>query len=336
MKKNHWFLGLDGGATTTQCVLYDRTDDRLLMTCGGPIHYAVLENDPEKLRENIEALVNPLLAEVRIRPGDVAGAVFGISGIDEATHKKSIYKMLAGMGYESFYLSNDAYLAIKAECRDWGIAAVNGTGFSVAGIAPNGNNLQIGGHGIMTADKGGSRYLIPAVTGAVYAQLFKNGPETEMTRSLADWLDGKDRSKFYQAVSDAIVRDEKGAVLAISRILYSAANQGDREALRILTESGKDYAAAICCAASILKLPHPIQVVLAGAQFTKCECSRTIDVIAEELEKIGGFHISLISSEPVAGALFWAMEIVGEAPDDELRKSLRERLCTIKTNQQTP
>ena len=332
MKKNRWFLGLDGGATTTQCVLYDRAGDHLLMTCGGPIHYAVLENDPENLRRNIESLVNPLLAEARISPGDVAGAVFGISGIDEATHKRSIYKILADMGYENFYLSNDAYLAIKAECPGWGISAINGTGFSVAGIASDRNYLQIGGHGIMTADKGGSRYLIPAVTGAVYTQLFKNGPETEMTRYLADWLNGKDRSKFYQAVCDALVRDEKGTVLAISQILYTAANHGDREALRILTESGKDYAAAICCTASILKLPHPIQVVLAGAQFTKCECSRTIDVIVEELGKIGGFNVGIISSEPVAGALFWAMEIAGEAPDDNLRKSLRERLCTIKTN----
>ena len=329
MKKNRWFLGLDGGATTTQCVLYDRANDHLLMTCDGPIHYAVLENDPENLQRNIEALVNTLLAEVRIRPSDVAGAVFGISGIDEATHKRSIYKILLGMGYEIFYLSNDAYLVIKAECRDWGISAVNGTGFSVAGIAPNGNYLQIGGHGIMTADKGGSRYLIPAVTGAVYSQLFKNGPETEMTRHLAQWLHGKDRSKFYQAVSDALVRDEKGTVLSISRILYEAANQEDGEALRILTESGKDYAAAICRTASILKLPYPIQVVLAGAQFTKCECSRTVDVIVEELEKIGGFNVGIISSEPVAGALFWAMEIAGEAPDDDLRQSLKERLRAL-------
>ena len=327
--RNRWYLGLDGGATASQCALYDRENDRLLASCGGPIHYAVLENDPDDLQKRIEALVNPLLAEAGIVPGDVSGAVFGISGIDEAAHKKPIYKMLGRMGYESFYLSNDAYLAIKAECPGGGISAVSGTGFSVAGIAPDGNYLQIGGHGIMTGDKGGSYYLIPAVTGAVYAQLFKNGPETEMTRYLAYWLEGKDRSRFYQAVSDAIVTDKEGAVLTILQILYMAANHGDREALRILTESGKDYAAAISCAASILKLPEPIQVVLAGAQFVKCECTRAIDVIMEELNKIGGFHVKIISAEPAAGALFWAMEIAGEPPEETTRRSLQERLRTI-------
>ena len=63
-----------------------------------------------------------------------------------------------------------------------------------------------------------------------------------MTRCLAYWLEGRDRFNFYQAVSDTIVKDKEKTVLTISQILYMAANHGDQEVLRILTESGKDYA----------------------------------------------------------------------------------------------
>lgn len=326
MSHVRWFLGLDGGSTKTHCVLYDKAEDRLRIACGGPTNHEVLKNGMEDLPEAIGAIAFPLLKDAGIGPGDLKGASFGLGGVDMPAQETMISEILKNMGFRDFTLSNDAYLGIWAECNGWGISAVNGTGYSVAGISPEGDFLQIGGHGELTGDKGGSAYLVPAVTGAVYAQLFKAGPSTSLTAYMGSWLHVRDREDFCQAAAMAMAKDAGKADLTISDILYTAAGEGDAEALRILTECGRDYALSIRCAASSLKLPAPTDVILLGSHFTKCGCTRAVDVIRGELEREGSYNVRVISTAPVAGALFRAMESAEEPLPSALKNELRRRL----------
>lgn len=139
-----------------------------------------------------------------------------------------------------------------------------------------------------------------------------------------DWLGIDARDAFCQAVAMQIYGDMAAAYRRISQLLHEAAGAGDAVARRILIDSGEDYALSIRCIAEELALPSPVDVVLLGSQFTRCECPLAIDTLRSSLAKAGDYRIRIISTEPVAGALLWAMELDGVQPEDEA--GLKERI----------
>lgn len=328
-----WFLGIDGGATKTHCVLYDMQTDKLDTEIGGPTNHEVLPEGMQSLPDAISALVRPLLTRAGITMRELSAASFGMGGVDTPMQHELISGILGEMGFRRFVLSNDAYLGVKAECSGYGVSAVNGSGYSVVGISPTGEMLQIGGHNDMTGDMGGGSHLVPAALRAAYAQLYKRGPETEITRRLYEWIGIENRESFCEAVALQIMQDEAAAYHTISRILYKSAANGDAAANAILEACGEDYALSVQCVAEDLALPFPVDVILVGSQFTKCESARAIDVMRAALEKAGDYRVRPISTAPVAGALFWAMELAGQAPAQEKRKQLRERLSVLERSE---
>lgn len=326
--KEQWFFGLDGGGTKTFCALYNPATDTLLTACGGPTNHEVLPDGMQGLAQAVNAVASPLLERAGVTPQTLAGAAFGMGGVDTPTQHALISQILAGMGFERFVLSNDAFLGVKAELGHSGISAVNGTGYSVAGIAPDGRMLQIGGHGEMTGDRGGGSYLVPAAVRAVYTALFKHGPETRLTELFFNWLGITVRDELCQAVAMQIYGGAADAYRRISQLLYQAAAEGDAVARGILTQCGRDYALSIRCVAESLGLAEPVEVVLVGSQFTHCESPCAIDALREDLLAAGDYRIRVISTEPVAGALFWAMENSGTAPKD--KAALRARLHELR------
>jgi N-acetylglucosamine kinase-like BadF-type ATPase len=313
-----YFLGLDGGATKTHCVLYDMAEDRLEFVTGGATNHEVLPSGMEGLADALSEIIAPLVGKMGISLSDIDFSAFGMGGVDTPIQHETISAIISEMGFRQFVLSNDAYLGIKAECGGTGICAVNGSGYSVVGINTAGEMLQIGGHNDMTGDKGGGTYLVPSAVRSVYSELFKDGPQTAMTAMFSDWIGTYDPAEFCQSVATRIMSDSVSAYNAVSKILYRAASVGDGEALRILTECGEDYALSIRCVAKRLGMEKPIDVVLVGSQFTKCEDMCTIDTMRRKLDPDDtgrDFRLHVISTEPVAGALLWALELAGIKPE---------------------
>lgn len=322
--QNCWYLGLDGGGTKTRCALYNTATDTLLTVRGGSTNHEALPGGMGALADAVSGIVFPLLEQAGVSADGLRAAAFGMSGVDTPMQHEFISQILAGMGFSRFLLSNDAYLGVKAEVGRSGVSAVNGTGYSVAGIAADGRTMQIGGHNDLTGDLGGSGYLVPAAIRAVYTALFKRGEETALTGMFFDWLGIDARDAFCQAVAMQIYGAMADTYRRISQLLHEAAGAGDAVARRILIDSGEDYALSIRCIAEELALPSPVDVVLLGSQFTRCECPLAIDTLRSSLAKAGDYRIRIISTEPVAGALLWAMELDGVQPEDEA--GLKERI----------
>lgn len=333
MSEPRYFLGLDGGGTKTHCVLYDRAEDRLEFGVGGATNHEVLPNGMEDLTGALSVIIIPLVERMGIDIGDIDAAAFGIGGVDTPMQHGIISQIISGLGFRNFVLANDACLGIKAECGGTGICAINGSGCSVVGINEKGDVFQIGGHNDMSGDKGGGVYLVPAAIRCVYTELFKDGPETAMTSMFFDWIGSCDPADFCQAVAILIQSDKVSAYGTVSRILYRAAAMGDREARRILTESGEDYALTIRCVAKHLQMGSPIEVVLIGSHFTKGEDKTTIETIRRELDKDSAgrqYNLRVISTEPVAGALLWALELGGIALIARDREEFCRRIKTVR------
>lgn len=300
---------------------------------GGPTNHEVLPEGMGSLTDAVLEIVIPLTERLGIALADIDCASFGMGGVDTPIQHEMISSLLAEAGFHRFVLSNDAYLGVKAECEGAGISAVNGTGYSVAGINGAGEMLQIGGHGEMTGDKGGGGYLVPAAVRSAYSALFKKGRKTRMTELIAEWTESREPANFCQAVATRILADSASAYNAISKILYHASAAGDSEARRILRECGEDYACSISCVAEQLCMKKPVDVILVGSQFTKCEDPYAISVLKQALDPDGtgeDFRLRVISTEPVAGALFWAMEFCGFKPDAQMRDMLNAHILAAR------
>lgn len=329
MSGGRYFLGLDGGGTKTHCVLYDAETGGLDFVSGGATNHEALPDGMEGLPAALGAITRSVLDRRGIGPGAVDAAAFGMGGVDTPMQQEAISQMIAALGYGRFVLSNDAYLGVKAECGGEGIAAVNGSGYSVVGISAAGAMLQIGGHNDMTGDRGGGTYLVPAAVRAVYAELFKDGPRTQMTALFRAWTGTDDPGEFCQAVAIRILGDSVDAYHAISQILYRAAAGGDGEARRILTECGEDYALSVRCVAEKLGMTYPVDVALLGSQFTRCEDPCAVEAMRAALPA-DRFRLKLISTKPVAGALLWALELGGKKPSAGEAEALKARIGALE------
>lgn len=305
--ENRYYLGLDGGGTKTHCILYDTKNGDLQLYSGGPTNHEVLAGGLQALPQALKQAIDPLFARVGVHPRDIAGAVFGLSGVDTAQQHEIISGIIRDMGFSNFLLANDAYLAVKAVCGSAGIGAVNGTGCNVVGISPRGDTVQVGGHGAFSGDCGGGDFLVANVIRSVYEQHFKNGPETAMSPMVFRFLGIGQANELMQVLPRRLEESPKETTLEICLILYRAAAQHDIVAKRILEICGQEYARSIRSVATKLSMEPPVAVGLVGSHFTKCQDDTAIVALRNALGH--GYHVQIISTKPVAGALLWALEL---------------------------
>lgn len=324
MEQNRYFLGLDGGGTKTHCAIYDIGTDRLAFHAGGSTNHEALAGGFDALGAALDACMQPALDEMGIRRDALAYACFGMAGVDAAMERDAIAQILSDVGFSRFTLVNDGYLGVKTELDGQGVAAVNGTGYSVVGVNRAGEMLQIGGQGYMTGDRGGSAYLVPCAVSAAYGQLYKDEPKTALTALIAEWLEESDPDAFRDALTRRFLTDPGDAFISLTRILYRACAAGDDVARRILIDSGADYARSIRAVAKRLKLTEPIDVVLLGSNFTRCTDACAIDAMRRLLGE--AYRLRVIAHPPVTGALLWAMERANIPLDERLRERVKRRV----------
>lgn len=338
MAEKRWFLGVDGGGTKTHCALYDLKNDTLDFLEAGPGNHESLPDGFEGLARALSEMLLPLFARNGISPSDVSGAAFGLGGVDTPIQHEIISGILRGMGFPMFALANDAFLGIKAECKSGvGIGAVNGSGCSVVGMNKGGRLLQIGGNGDWTGDKGGTAFYLPAVISSVYEELFKDGAHTLLTDKVVSFLGMPPRELYVQSIMLKGMDDRDGLALSICKLLYEAALEGDAAACAILQKSGRDYARSIRIASRELALTGTVEVALIGSHFKRAQSTLVFDTIQQELLKDSEreYSLSVIKTQPVTGALVWALELAkkngGEAQMahmHELMRGCMERAVT--------
>jgi len=189
--------------------------------------------------------------------------------------------------------------------------------------------LQIGGLGAMTGDDGGGFFFVPEAIRAAYGGLYKGYPPTALTPLLLRKFDIADKVDFLETLCRVRTGDDKGFSLAVSMLLYEAADSGDAAALEILARSGRAYGESVSAVLGNLRFPDgaPVEVTLAGSHFTKQPRSNTVRTLTAYLRKEHPdrtFSFRVLTSPCVLGALLWALE--GLADPSAYREQLEKLL----------
>jgi len=327
-----YYLGLDGGGTKTHIALYN-TDGLLDLYTGGGSNYEGMAGGYAELSIVLKQMLGKFLGRHGITTADIHRAAFGMAGVDTIKQHGEISKILASLGFTDFDLDNDCILGVKAATTyGYGIACVCGTGYSVLGIDKSGRQMQIGGVGVLTGDKGGGGYVTEEGTSYVYGQLFKGYPPSMMTDMLMKAFGISHRDDFLETIhTEFFNKSRKAYSLTMCKIVFAAAALGDSPAIDILARSAQSYGESVLGLLNELDFTSP-EIVLTGSLPQKNPDSVLVTAFSAYIEKHyqKPFVLKVLDAPNVLGALVWAMDKRGEGVvSPEMRIKLGDKLAAI-------
>jgi N-acetylglucosamine kinase-like BadF-type ATPase len=254
-----YFLGVDGGASSTACAVCDREGRILGIGHGGPSNHILAPGGDARARAALETALRS--AEAAAGLGDVAfeAAQFGMTGINQNTEQARVLgPVVSGLlRARIIRITNDAAVALAGAlaCRP-GVAVIAGTGSVAVGRDPAGQEARAGGWGYVFGDEGsgfalglgGVRVALRARDGVGKPTVLVNQIPDRFGRSL-----GEIPLLFYEG------RVQRTEIAALAQVVTGAAAAGD-EMARVLVEEAAGELAGFA-AAVMRRLTWPDETV---------------------------------------------------------------------------
>lgn len=232
-----YFLGIDGGATKTHCVVCDQS----LKVLGsglaeGSNHHIIGLTDAAA---NIMSAVTDALQEAGLALSDIMAAGFGMAGVDAPLDRELLEGALRAYDLpQCLVLTNDGMAALSgATGGEPGVVAIAGTGAIAVGMNEVGETARAGGWGYILGDEG-SAYDIGrrGMVAALWAYDGR-GPQTVL-------LDRLMEAFHLQTIRDLIELVYEQAlphyeIAAFAQVVAKMGLEGDAVAQRILREAGE-------------------------------------------------------------------------------------------------
>lgn len=320
-----YILGVDGGNTKTDYYLFDDKGDFVDMYRGGTCSHEGLPDSFEGSYRVMKDVFEQFLGKHNLKPGDISSSVFGLAGCDLPYQHERLCEVVERLGFKHFKIVNDSALAIKiGTTKGYGVCSINGTGTSVSAIDRNGDHLQIGGIGDITADLAGGKFLAREVVKKAYNEVIRFGRKTSLTPIVLNLLGNKDERKLAEDIVLKFSTDKVDYnVLTIA--CFEEANKGDEVAIDLLTTMADNCARNAAAAVVRMDLGAHPEVVLAGSVYVKGCCPILVNEVKKRIDKYSKkkCHTTVMSVPPATGAIVWAYELeTGEYPSYEKRQEL--------------
>ncbi len=236
-----FFLGVDGGQTSTVALIGDENGVVIGHGAGGPSNHVQGPGGRQRFRDAVKTAVNaawrssPFAARKALPVFE--SAHFGLTGGPE--NKEQIIREVLRVRHLG--LSHDAITALMGatEARP-GIIVIAGTGSISFGMNSTGRTARVGGWGYVFGDEGSAFGIARAALVAALRQQEGWGPPTRLHRRILDFSEAKD---IYEAMhkwySLEFPRDR---IASFSQQVDEAARAGDRVARRILDSAAQELA----------------------------------------------------------------------------------------------
>jgi len=291
-----YFLGIDGGGTTTHCILGDEMNVLATSVAGGS---NIVRLGEGQARAALHAVVRQVCSSADISPNQIHGICVGAAGAAREEVAISICKIIAELTPAAVQVVGDMVIALEAAFGSGpGIIANAGTGSFVYGRDAAGNVARAGGWGFAISDEGSGQWIgREAVSAVVRTQ--DSGTQTALTEMiLREWkLDSFDG---LVRVANATPPPEFPRLFPV---VLRAAEIGDKEAVTLLNRAGTHLAslAAMVIERLVPRLPHA-PVAITGSVFRQSAMVR--EVFYNNLQgRFPGLEVRTEPVEPVKGAL---------------------------------
>ncbi|MDD3335857.1 MAG: BadF/BadG/BcrA/BcrD ATPase family protein [Eubacteriales bacterium] len=311
-----FFIGLDGGGTKTDAVLFTSEGTVLRRVRGratNPISCA--EHAPAHLRACLEALLKDFGGLCR----PLSGVFAGIAGGGLTDHQRSIHEQLITLMPNAASVENgsDALNELTAllGLQD-GVVAIAGTGSCVY-ARREGKMIRAGGWGYLFEDACSAFELGRQALLLAMEETDGRGAATAVTPYIEKELGGTVADKLSELYASGMAR-----IAGLAPCLTRAAVEGDEAAQRVVNLQARLLVRCICAAGDKLDRGTPYSVVLTGSLWQAVPMLR--EIVQSEL---GSSHPLLSSAlPPVYGAARHAVMQCGQQADEVFRSTFSKTL----------
>ena len=314
------FLGVDAGGTKTVALLSDATGRIVGSGRAGPCN--IYDAVPKAL-EALDSAVGQALAGADASLQRVAATCLSATGADWPEDFALFKASLEDRKYRRVHIVNDAMGALRAGSEDGtGVVVVCGTSAGIGAKSSSGLEW----HSSFWQEPEGAEQLGRAALRAVYRSELGLDPPTTLTAALLEHHGLRSVEALLHAHT---ARDHRAAqrVGQLARILLNEAAGGDITAQRIVSQHGRllgDY--AVIAARKVGLLDAPFALVTAGGVMRHPSKLMANALLARVLEVAPSAELIDCPLEPVAGAIFLALEAAGIAVTHATRDTLMRSL----------
>ncbi len=328
-----YVLGVDGGNTKTDYLLYDVEGNFVDGIRSGTCSHEGLKDGFEGAYRVMNEKITELLSRNGLTVDDVEASAMGLAGIDCQYQKDQIDKVIERIGLKNCQAVNDGFLGIKAASPNGtGACSINGTGTVTVCINEKNEWKQVGGIGYVAGDEGGGSYLARTVVRCVFDSIYRFGPETTLKEDVFAMYGIEKEEDFASAI---ITKRVDSTYLIKS--LFKRANEYDPVAMDVLMTVGQNMARSTAGAIVQVELPNPTYVILAGSVWANATNKIMIVSFIKKVNELTKRECEFIilKEPPVLGAIYWAMELAnGKCPTQEQKDKVKKSMQEYQSKQQ--
>jgi N-acetylglucosamine kinase-like BadF-type ATPase len=234
-----YFLGVDGGQSSTTALIADETGTVLGRGVGGPCNHVGKAEGRARFQGAMAECLEAATAAAGLRLRDVGfeAVCMGFSG---GVEDKEPY-LRAAVKASRYVLTTDAWIALAGATGGApGVMTISGTGSIALGRNAAGKTQRVGGWGYVYGDEGSGFDITRQAMRAALRQEEGWGPATRLHSLLLEAEDAPDANTLmHRFYTDAYPRVR---VAGLSPLVDQAAREGDTVALEILHNAAQQLA----------------------------------------------------------------------------------------------
>jgi hypothetical protein len=306
---NPLVLGVDGGASKTECAVVAPGGRQLVLARGGPSNHEIVGFD--NAAENVSDVVWRALEEAKIKADGVAAACFAMAGMDLPPDRDSIHERIVaplGLGCPT-RICNDAFAAFRAGAPSGvGVCVSLGTGITFCGRNSRGREVQLERPRPVGIDQ--------RITDALLAEYYGIGPACCFTDAYLKALGLEDLEHLlwsrYAHNRPYAPKVEPGLRQRAREILFQEPYRSDPGVCELLSRYGEEIADVLLKLAARLDLGgDAFDVVLSGSLLTKGRSPALNDTIIKRVQAVHfQCRLVIVDGPPVDGAVRIALELL--------------------------
>jgi len=235
-----YYIGIDGGGSTSRLLATDKDLNVLGKHKGGPTNLAAL--DAETVGKNIRCLVEEFNRSTNTHIKDCKAICIGSAGVDGDRNTTLMESIFRDIGFNGkIKIVTDAVIALASKTKGKpGIVIISGTGSIGYAIDESGQALRCGGWGAFIDDTGsGYKIGIEAIRYALM-DFDGRGQKTVLTSKIVEYFELKRIDEVLKQVYS--LPFDKAKIAKLSQVVRAAAQAGDDIALLIESTAAKDLA----------------------------------------------------------------------------------------------
>jgi len=302
-----YFLGVDGGQSSTKALIGDATGRVLGRGIAGPCNHVSAAEARAKFLRTIGECVAAARTEARLDANiRFRAACFGMSGGPD--DKDSLLR--EAIGADQWLVTHDGFIALSgALAGEDGIVAIAGTGSFVFG-RKGARTMRAGGWGYLYGDEGSAFWIAKQALRSALRNEEGWGPETRLLPQLMQVTGATSANEVLHLFYKPDWPRSRVARLASEVDLVATA--GDSAALTVVRDAGEQLASFVGAIRN--KLWTPDEVVTASYIGGVFRSAFVLESFTQALESQGKTRVRPPVWGAEAGALIEAYRLAGAVP----------------------